>query len=359
MLTRLSVKNFKGLESLDLQDLKRFTLISGRNNSGKSSVLEAIFMALDIANPHMTIRHYGWRGVMQFGTDPDSVLAPLFYDWDLKRKITLTLGFDGGTTREMNYSFAVPSMIAKPIVSEDGKLVQLVKSEPTPASYALKVRAAFAGHAFDYELAFDSPNLTIKGIDQRVVAEAQRILAAIVPSAQRVHVSEEADRFGALDKTGKAGIAVDALKIVEPRLKGLSVIPLHGLPIIHADVGLGKKIPVPLVGEGMARLLSIVLAIAATPGGIVMVDEIENGLYFKTMPEIWEVIAKTAIANNVQVFATTHSHEMIASAIDGLPEVATGQFKFIRLDRDDDRVSAKTYSFQTLSAAIEGDIETR
>jgi predicted ATPase len=44
MIEYIEIKNFKSIENLKIPGLKRVNLISGRNNTGKSSVLEALVL---------------------------------------------------------------------------------------------------------------------------------------------------------------------------------------------------------------------------------------------------------------------------------------------------------------------------
>ena len=56
MISKLSLKGFKGFEQLDIPSLSRITLLGGRNNVGKTSILEALFMFHDRLNPQMILR---------------------------------------------------------------------------------------------------------------------------------------------------------------------------------------------------------------------------------------------------------------------------------------------------------------
>jgi len=57
------------------------------------------------------------------------------------------------------------------------------------------------------------------------------------------------------------------------------VLTVAEVPIIHGEIGLGRPLPLPLMGEGMARIASLLLSIGTYRGGIVLIDEIENGLH--------------------------------------------------------------------------------
>jgi AAA15 family ATPase/GTPase len=101
------------------------------------------------------------------------------------------------------------------------------------------------------------------------------------------------------------------------------------------------------------------LAIRNAANGIVLIDEIENGLHYSSQQHVWESIAHAAQQFNVQVFATTHSREMIEAAYRAFPDSDT--FRYHRLDRDEasGEVRAVSYSPDLIEAALEMDFEVR
>src|SRR5256885_1678397 len=97
-------------------------------------------------------------------------------------------------------------------------------------------------------------------------------------------------RTGVVGFSG-ANIRSAALQVLEPRLQRLSLVPLAGKAVIHGDVGLDLLVPVAFMGEGMRRLLSILLAIS-NASGPVLIDEIENGFHHSVMTRVWKAIAQ-------------------------------------------------------------------
>jgi AAA15 family ATPase/GTPase len=129
--------------------------------------------------------------------------------------------------------------------------------------------------------------------------------------------------------------------------------------VIHGDIGLSRLVPVPLMGEGVRRLLSILLAIFHTPGGVVLIDEIENGLHYSVLNNIWKAIGKAARAASVQVFATTHSRECIRSADESFSESGADDFRLFRLDRNNGEISVVTYDHEMIEGALAMSLEIR
>ena len=111
----------------------------------------------------------------------------------------------------------------------------------------------------------------------------------------------------------------------------------------------------------MSRLASILLAISHAKGGAILVDEIENGLHYSVQTDVWKAIASTARTFNTQVFATTHSSEMIDAAHKAFMDETEYDFRYHRLDRSQKtgEIKVVTYDQETLDAAIEMNMERR
>jgi hypothetical protein len=165
--------------------------------------------------------------------------------------------------------------------------------------------------------------------------------------------------FGELELSKRQAEILPSLQILEPRLQKLSLIPLAGELVIHGDIGLARLVPVPFMGEGTRRVLSILLAIANTRGGVVLIDEIENGLHYSVLTQVWQAITKAARQNDVQVFATTHSWECIRAADEAFAAEELYDFRLHRLDRINDQPSAVGYTKAMIEAALTTGLEMR
>jgi hypothetical protein len=168
---------------------------------------------------------------------------------------------------------------------------------------------------------------------------------------------EEAELYGQFEVRGEQDQIVECLRVVEPRLKRLTTIFLHDEPMLHADLGAGPLQPLAVVGDGLLRLARLILHLLRVPKGVLLVDEVENGLHHSVMPQVWLAIGKAAASVGAQVFATTHSRECIEAAHRAL--AAESDLRLVRLDRIDGEIRAVPYDRQTLGAAIESGFEVR
>ena len=111
-------------------------------------------------------------------------------------------------------------------------------------------------------------------------------------------------------------------------------------------------------GEGILRLFEILLSLANARDGILLIDELENGLHYKIHPRVWDLIFRLSQKLNVQIFATTHSWDCIRGFETAWREhVDAGTF--IRLDVKADKVKPTYYDLETLSGALWVGVEVR
>jgi AAA15 family ATPase/GTPase len=148
------------------------------------------------------------------------------------------------------------------------------------------------------------------------------------------------------------------MQIIEPKLIALNTIPMGNTSVIHANIGIGKLIPVSLLGEGINKLMAIIIRIINAENSCIFIDEIENGFHYTIMNKIREVIDSASKKYNVQVFATTHSLECIKAAHETLSS-SDYDFSLIRLDKTDDSIIPTYYDSESLDISIENEFEVR
>jgi len=358
MISKLSIEGFKGFERLDIPSLSRITLLGGHNNVGKTSILEALFLFHDRLNPQIFLRLFAWRGVGSIAFEPDSIWAPIFYNYDMDKKIEISAMING-IEEKMSLTFNphyVPVVIPAKNMRPGFRPTQISTDQKVEPSFSLDIvynSQKMKNQKIHLVIGLDGVGIQI----DNTVIESRK--ATLLGARTAINPKEDAQKFGQLDILGKQDNIVEFLKIIEPNLKSLSSVSMGDASLIHGDIGLKRKIPVAYMGDGVSRLLSIILAIATTRNGIVMIDECENGVHYSVMPKIWEAIAKAAREYNCQVICTTHSYECLEAAIKGLSGELASDFSYIRIDRSNNKNVAKSFDHGMLKLAIDTNMEVR
>lgn len=359
MINSLKINNFKGFDELIIPELSKVTLLGGRNNIGKTSILEAIFLLYDRMNPNMLLRQFATRGVARIPLNPENMWAPIFNKFDLNHNISITVKKNNKEETMLmkfnpSYKQSVPSeqeaIGSTPKISTDQKFIP---------SYSIDITYKITGEKDQKtHLIIETPGNLGMRIDN-IHVDMNNHIVKMFDSKSNIKNNEDATRFGELDIIDKQDSIIEFLKIIEPRLKKISVITYDDISLLHGDIGLSRKIPINLMGAGVSRLLSIILGISTSKGGVVLIDEIENGIHYSVMANIWEAIVRAASEFDCQVIATTHSYEFLKAAHSGISEKMKKYFTYTRLESINNSIISKTFDHEMLGIALENELEVR
>ncbi|MXZ72406.1 MAG: AAA family ATPase [Acidobacteria bacterium] len=353
MLERLHIRNFRGFRDLRVDPLHRINLIAGRNDTGKSTLLEAIYLLGSAADPQLAVNEHVMRseGVTVAGPTSmaETIWKPLFFE----------LRTDGPTEIAGRHS-SIGSMslklaLEKPVTTElardkeDGKLPAIRADEPVlaftyvdPQAGEISGRARETADKVSYDRSDPMDEYTPFGA------------AILKPGAGNIKL--DAIQLGKLRKQKRGGLLLDALRAVEPKLQSIEDNSSSGAPMIWVDIGLRELLSLPVMGNGMTHVARIVLNATELQDGVLLVDEIENGLHHSVLQNVWRVVEKIAEQFNVQVFATTHSFECVQAAHSAL---GADGFGLHRLELVDGTTLCVTYDEDAIDGAIGHNLEVR
>ena len=356
MLRSLTIQNFRGFRDLTIGPLGRVNLIAGKNNTGKSSVLEAIYLLqsqfLSSAIDELDRMRLGEAWLLRSMHEKLGWLLPSKATSKVECRIE---SVDGR---------GIESVLSLEYANWGAVLDRYDKGDQTlrfPATTNGWSHVWIARHSTDSgretTFLFEEPvGGVIQGVFRSPRSMPSRLIGSSPGGGERMN-----EEFSEIELSNRQ--ATDLIPALResfgPSLSRLALAQVDGKNFIHADVGLGRMIPIAYVGEGMRRLLSILLAIANCKGGIVLIDEIENGFHHSVIEKVWTAIGQAARDNEVQVFATTHSYECIQAAHEAFSEAETYDLRLHRLDRVGDRIEAVTFDEETIGTAVEMFLEVR
>jgi hypothetical protein len=145
------------------------------------------------------------------------------------------------------------------------------------------------GRVYQYQ-----PRVTTAGIQIPSVQEETSDFFYFAAS-QPIPASENAQRFSDLSRVGKIQPFIELITSEYDWIRDLSIELTAGSAAIFAAVnGLQDKIPLPNASGAINRVVAVLLAIMSRNKSVVLVDEIENGLFFQHHPAIWRALITTA-----------------------------------------------------------------
>jgi AAA15 family ATPase/GTPase len=150
------------------------------------------------------------------------------------------------------------------------------------------------------------------------------------------------------------------LRSVDDRVKTVRLDYTQGSqPFIVVDVGLSQRVPLSQAGQGIYRLVAIFSELLGQRPQICFIDEIENGIHYTVLPQVWKGIAEVAERLGIQVFATTHSGECLAAAHEAFAARKSYDLRVIQLYRTNDQTDGRVLDRKLIESGLEGNIDLR
>lgn len=319
-ITSVEIENFRCFRKLRVDGLAQVNLIVGANNAGKTVLLEAIEAVVSRDSPFALYRASLERNEYRQRRGADEDLVEL----DLRH-------WFHGHTLSAGTAFYIRAAGAQYLLTSQHNIETVPADELSPRYLPGGLRLVSRQPP-----TLKRPDLTKVG---KVAMTADGWLRTVFPPAlhsleleppvgfvptNRIVQGELAKLWTKVELTPAEQRTVDALRLIEPQIERIAISESDGAKVLLH----GAKNPVPLgsLGEGVSRILTLALHVALTPGGFLLIDEIENGLHWSVMPKIWRFLVEAAIANQTQIFAATHSKDWLEGLADlhqNNPELAT------------------------------------
>jgi len=309
MLSDLHISNFRGFEDLRLDNLGRVNLVVGKNNTGKTSLLEAVTLIATQKQP--TELRSAYRVCPKEEAHFDR--------WLIR---------DGADSGE-----------ASVIATNDGSV------------HSCKVASAGGGAKATYQ-----------GIEDAKRAETQGDLSPLA----YIHSSVRTERdlivpFAETVRKRDGEKTLEAvMRAVDPRVQTIRLSTGRtNQTFIEVDLGLSARLPITQAGEGLNRVLTMLVELLGASRQFAFLDEVENGIHHTAMLQVWKALAEVAERTNVQIFATTHSHECLEAAHEAFAERGNYDLRVIQLYRVDQKTDGRVLDRKLIEAALAGEIELR
>ena len=318
-LDKLRISGFRGLSSLDLDDLGSFNILLGANDVGKTSILEAIFLLLGFPNIELPIRiQHNWRNYLVREFDG---LSPLFHKLDVDEQITLEAQSCDSTERTLMISapYAQATATTKTQHVESDANSDIVKIQSDEQARVQSSSSIPSGPRF---LQYDA---TVKPASQGdpmlfsgrlVMSEGNREITWTPNTVDDMHIPTryftahygyDGGIIANVIINKKTDELLEYLHVINPRIEDITV---NG-NVAYLDIGLQQMMPLNMFGSGMIRAAMILSPCILGNEQIVLIDELENGLHYQAILPLLKALFRLSSERHVQIFATTHSLEIL------------------------------------------------
>ena len=165
--------------------------------------------------------------------------------------------------------------------------------------------------------------------------------------------------------TSKEDLSLEALRLANGEIERVAIVgddPRfrgRGRRVIVKLRDYRDPVPLASLGDGITRLFAAGLALAASRGGYLVVDEVENGIHYSVQQDFWSMVLHAANQHHVQVLATTHSNDCVAGFARAAADLDQVESAYVRLERIGRQVKAVEYAKEDLYTVAEQGIEAR
>ena len=344
MLSSIHIQGFKDFKDTQIAPLRKVNLILGGQNVGKTSLLEAVYLGTS------NIHSY-------------SQLAAIF---------RVAEGRDGERYAQ---SVLRNKLCAVDLSDEHGKVLRTAVNSPgrptdffevagMSSSGGISVARFIGGSGIATALEVLKQSLLEKD-DRSITPDvAFKSLSFLDPLTVSVHLPNQLGLVQLFDKavmSRKKKALLDMLRRIEPRLEDMHSLTHDGEQRIYVELaGDGEALPLPQLGHGFSRLVHLYCSLLVTQAKLALIDEIENGIHYSSLPTLFQGIQDIAAKHDVQSMMTTHSWDCICAAYKTFAEADNLQdFQLIRLEREGDNVRAVVINDEALDTVMEAGYEVR
>ena len=317
MLNSFCIHNFKNIGDLTIPKLRQVNLIVGKNSVGKSTFLEALSIYIsdgDELDLRDTLKNRG-EGVDDAWRDRDAEYEAstkehylsLFKDWEENHSKSFYL-LVGETPQK---SIRISQIFAN-IEMEEGtgnRKTNVFHQED------LYDNDKFTDDYSEGLLVESEQDSKIIRYSRKMVLSSNRKKSYQMVHTIDFHSNANAILYDRISLSAIEGYIIRALNIINPNIEKIAFISedsrnRNRIPVVSLKGG-DKRVRLSSMGDGINRILTIILSLLNAKDGYLLLDEFETGLHYSVQKQLWEIIFLLADELNVQVFVTSHSTDCL------------------------------------------------
>jgi AAA15 family ATPase/GTPase len=322
-IKEIEIKNFKCFKDFKANGFKRVNLIGGKNNVGKTALMEACWIYERNKNSSNVIEAY----------------VNMVNTMVLVRKFRHLRNYEH---HDLQASFLLLKKFNKMLIKSDNQSVNL-KIKEKDLEVTIKI------NSFEIGISLTSTNLF-----KDILSDQKKFSKNFIPSCK---IDDDLLIF--LYDSIKENRKREQLNQYISEFDGdiLEFEIINNIPKVFLDSRKQFEDIVEL-GHGLKKYVSIISAILVCQDSCLFLDEIDNGIHYTQLDRLWEIILTLSEELNCQVFATTHSKECIESYYKVSKNMGNVSYiKMIRLKSG--KISSSVYDYELLENSMEQNHEVR
>ena len=325
MIEKIRIKNYRGIKSLEINNLKKYNFFIGNNGSSKTTSLEAICSAIPNAGGALVLIANS-RGMQVKLSNNNS----FFYNSNINDDIEFTLNDDITTKISLKNTININNNLIN-----DDNLINLNSDQ----QFLYNILVVKNNNKVLYENNFgiDSSN-RIFPIEIKTNTEWNKYIEKYGRSFWISPLTKYQNGMAQITKEMIENKKKEyILKAIEFFEEDIDDITSDGKEVLLSKKEVGKMLPLSSFGGGLSSALDIITSLFYDGITAIFIDEVETGLHYTNFPKFCEVLIEISSNKNIQFFITTHSDEFLKdfyniSAKKGNKEITT--YRFQKIDGD-------------------------
>jgi AAA15 family ATPase/GTPase len=274
----IDIERYKCFSDFSAHGLQRVNLIAGKNNVGKTALMEAMFI---------NVR----------STDISNLFKALLNIYMHRKKTDYAY-------KALNSNDASSNILKQANALKNKTNIQAIEFKSNDLEFSRK-----------YEINIKDSNNSVLEADMNIfsisakasikyiywIASSRDSQKDIINSFIKIQEKDREDDLNRLinnfdNEIGKVKVIGDSIQCRVTAPDGT---------FSYRDIG--------EYGDGLRLYISVIADMFAAENHYMFIDEIDNGVHYTSLDKLWDIILTLSKELNVQVFATTHSRECIES----------------------------------------------
>jgi AAA15 family ATPase/GTPase len=367
MIENIEIKNFRCFEHTKIQDLGLVNLFTGQNNSGKTALLEAIYlltqptsksivnilkMRQELPEVMSAMPSIAWNNF--FFNHKKETPIEFLAKKENNNSLYVKLIHDETASELINY-------IQKNKDKEDENTINYAERLKISENYKATINiSAFENDVLKNNSYFLASNETVTGRGFIFNFYPVNFIPSNYKDIKNISILTEEAGKAKLDN--KSHLLLKAFQVIDTRIENFDTIPIGGKAILYLKRENEIKLPLSMFGDAMYRIATFALQVFNNKNSILLIDEIENGIYYKNQQHLWKMLFDLAKEFNVQIFATTHSAEMVKSFYnEAINHPESNKMRYFKLEKNikTNKIIANKIPISILNEVIINDLPYR
>ncbi len=363
MIRELHLRDFRGFARFKLGRLGRVNLLVGRNNSGKTTFLEALELLLAHGNTRKVTTSLVRRGEQIAGRNDQGVgndfdVSHLFHGHAARAGSSFTISAknSGRDSQELATRIQEPS-------GEDESFARIMNFG-FAGGFTMHLQWKSAGQKEEASIPLSERLGVPTGYIRNQTRQAENQVPAVFVTTDSLDAEEVGLGLSAVVLDPEEEFVLQALQIIDPKIERIAPVPSSRTTSRRGGVviklqNIKRRLPIGTMGDGIWRLLALALSMVRARGGVLMIDEIDTGLHYSALEDMWRLVGLTAKRLDIQVFATTHSSDCWKALAAVCAELGSGQedATIHRIERD--KTESVPFTEDEMIIAARSDLEIR